>query len=402
MLRHAFMLAAFMLAAFTAVLASSSSFNTVLSPWRFINRPDGLPTAHLSSRQPYPQPVLTLPYVPGIMDVTLKHFCLWSQSVNPSNPNEANITYSEFRVNDSACRSCCGTSSGSFLKGRGCHQAPFAKALESSAMTGCVAAYENAFQGWWLGQWFRDIKGGRDTAFGEGLPILVKVEGLDCASVKEGDLVSANVVADGVSICHADDPAVISPSGTEKRLIPPSIAQPISTDPFSLLLLPLGDLPSGNFTLRATIAGAPLSVRLWDNVGDDLVVGAIEPNAENGISVAFSGPAIGVGLMVTTNSADASLNWAFEGEIRESNGGDTPTTVIADAGSGTRTASAEGVGTTSVSDILSMGTTQPPVLSSPTTTASSDIQQSSDATALSSHLVEMLAYLWACVLIVWK
>jgi hypothetical protein len=157
------------------------------------------------SAQSLPQPVLTLPYTPGLMDATLKHFCLYSRT------NSINISYSESRRNDNLCSSCCGTTTSTFINSRSCHQSPFAKSYESTAFgAGCVSAYENAFQGWWLGQWFREIKGGRDTAFGERQPILVNVEGLDCAGIREED---------AVAVCGADNPGRSIARGVERMFV---------------------------------------------------------------------------------------------------------------------------------------------------------------------------------------
>jgi hypothetical protein len=167
-------------------------------------------TIMTTTAQSLPQPVLPLPYTPNIMDATLKHFCLWSHS------NNVNISYSESRQNDAVCASCCGTTDSTYVNGRSCHQSPFAKSYESAAFgAGCVSSYENAFQGWWLGQWFREIKGGRNTAFGERQPILVNVEGLDCAGVRENDVVGGNVEVNPVAVCGADNPGRTFASGVE-------------------------------------------------------------------------------------------------------------------------------------------------------------------------------------------
>ena len=172
-----------------------------------------------TAQSSYPQPVLPMPYPPGIMDATLKHLCLYSKGAN-----SFNLSYSDYRRNEEACisgssKSCCGTTSSHFVNGRSCHQSPFAITYESGEFgSACVSAYENAFQGWWLGQWRREITGSRSTAFGENQPILVNVEGLDCASVKEADLVGANVEEDPITICGSDNPSRSLANGVESAL----------------------------------------------------------------------------------------------------------------------------------------------------------------------------------------
>jgi hypothetical protein len=147
-----------------------------------------------------PQPVLTLPYAPGIMDATLRHLCLYSHT------NTFNLTNSLSRRNDSVCDACCGTASSAGIasSSRSCHQSPFALSYESGkGGVGCLSGYENAFQGWWLGQLLRDIKGSRSTAFGEDQPILVQIEGLECSEVTEADVVGKNGELSAVSVCGA-------------------------------------------------------------------------------------------------------------------------------------------------------------------------------------------------------
>ena len=80
-----------------------------------------------------------------------------------------------------------------------------------------MSSYENAFQGWWLGQWASNITMHRNTAFGEKQPVRVEVEGLDCASVKEADVVGANVEEDLVTVCGADNPGRAVAKGVESE-----------------------------------------------------------------------------------------------------------------------------------------------------------------------------------------
>jgi hypothetical protein len=198
-------IAAFILAAFSV---ASYDFAFFISLWEPTASNYAISSHQLERRQQLPQPVLELPYTPGVMDTTVKHHCLWIRTTNPSNPNEANISYSESRRNDDKCMNCCPPTSNSEIEETSCHQAPFAKSYESGSLTECVSAYENAFQGWWLGQWFRDIKGGRDTAFGERLPILLRVTGLECDTVQEDDVSNT---------CGADTSYGLPTSGIESK-----------------------------------------------------------------------------------------------------------------------------------------------------------------------------------------
>jgi hypothetical protein len=141
-----------------------------------------------STSQSLPQPTLSILYDPNFTSQITRHFCLSFQNLNSPSKNVANITYSETSRGTHTCNGCCSRRPGfEGLSSLSCHQAPFAKSLEaegSDASVVCVDKSSNAFQGWILGQWFREVKGGRDTAFGEGLPISVEVVGVDC----EGEL----------------------------------------------------------------------------------------------------------------------------------------------------------------------------------------------------------------------
>ena len=107
-----------------------------------------------------------------------------------------------------------------------------------------------------------------------------------------------------------------------ERVIPPSIAKNTYHDDYSLVIVPFGDLsPAGEYTLEATIKGEAFDVRLWDNVGQDLVVGAITPDAQNKIKLNFKGPRVGVGLMVATPDTDAEVSWELSGTGGGSSGG---------------------------------------------------------------------------------
>lgn len=94
-------------------------------------------------------------------------------------------------------------------------------------------------------------------------------------------------------------------------MIPPSVAQNSYDDSYSLVIVPFGDLAAGDYILDANITGLAFDIRLWDNVGNDLVEGVITPNAQNQISLSFKGPRIGVGLMLATPDTKAEIAWAF-------------------------------------------------------------------------------------------
>ena len=108
-------------------------------------------------------------------------------------------------------------------------------------------------------------------------------------------------------------------------MIPPDVAKNIYNDvyneKYSLVIVPLGDLAPGEYTLDANLTGTAFDVRLWDNVGRSLVVGPINPNDANQISLRFDGPAIGVGLMMATPDAKAEIAWELGGSAGGSGGG---------------------------------------------------------------------------------
>jgi hypothetical protein len=109
-------------------------------------------------------------------------------------------------------------------------------------------------------------------------------------------------------------------------------------------------------------------------VGDDLIVGVITPDERNHISLTFSGPAIGVGLMVATGDTETTISWALE--TSDNGDGDSATVTLS---SPSETVHAPM--TTSLSDILSLGTTQPPLSVSPTVAVASGSASSSAASS---------------------
>lgn len=153
-----------------------------------------------------PMPVLELPYTPLVLDETVKNMCLWL-----GGKQEAVLTYSRVRNDGGKCVGCCSgvrVLAGEPFAGdrTSCDEAPFAKtyeALSAGASLACVDAYENSFQGWWFGRWSAYTRA-TVPGFGDGSKFLVRVTGLDCATVKKSDLRGCG----GIPILRVDDGGV--------------------------------------------------------------------------------------------------------------------------------------------------------------------------------------------------
>lgn len=161
-----------------------------------------------------PMPVLELPYTPLVLDETVKNMCLWL-----GGRQEAVLTYSRVRNDGGKCEGCCSGVSvpaGEPFAGdkTSCDEAPFAKtyeALNAGANLACVDAYENSFQGWWFGRWSGYTRA-TVPGFQDGSKFIVRVTGLDCATVKKSDLRGCG----GTPILRRDDGGVQTSGSTSE------------------------------------------------------------------------------------------------------------------------------------------------------------------------------------------
>jgi len=256
-------------------------------------------------------PVLLLPYTPLVLDQTVKNMCLWLRNQGGPSANEATLTYSVVRNDGGKCKGCCTgvtVPAGQPYAGEktSCDEAPFARtyeALNSGATLACVDRYENGFQGFWFGSWLVYTRA-TIPGFGNGSKFIVRVTGINCATVNPSDLLGCG----GTPLSAAPTPRLLlkRDNGTETQVIPASVANSTS----NLVIAPLGDLDVGIYSMAARIEGPVTNVMLWDNMGDP-VGNVTTDDVTSGSTFQFniSTYAIGVSLLIETNQTTANVTW---------------------------------------------------------------------------------------------
>jgi len=242
-------------------------------------------------------PTITFFYVEGLADYIVSNICLGMRKRGKTQND--NLTYDP--TNKSQKRNAAGCVTGKCnypVTGMSCDEYPFASTAEggSGAQVGCVPAYQNTDQGGYLSS-FYVIEGiilGRK--FG------VEVSGVDCSLFdRVGTLPRSGKRAIDV---HS--------SGYNATVLEPYRIGPQNQ---RRVVLSLGDLDNGSYTLSANTGGQFSSAILVDSDGGQI---ANQPGSESAKSIQanFQGPATGLGLIIFTTSDKLNVTYTLVGRFR--------------------------------------------------------------------------------------
>jgi len=208
-----------------------------------------------------------------------------------------NLTYDP--TNKSQKRNAAGCVTGKCnypVTGMSCDEYPFASTAEggSGAQVGCVPAYQNTDQGGYLSS-FNVIEG-----IIPGRKFGVQVSGVDCSLF---DRVGPPL--------HAGKSATdVHNSGYNATVLEPYRIGPQNQ---RRVILSLGDLDNGNYTLSANTGSQFSSAILVDSDGGQIVNQT--GGSANSIQANFQGPAMGLGLIIFTTSNKLNATYTFNGTV---------------------------------------------------------------------------------------
>ncbi|WYZ42163.1 hypothetical protein EsH8_V_001058 [Colletotrichum jinshuiense] len=208
------------------------------------------------------------------------------------------------RGRESGCRGCCknirklsGVNAGSRTE---CDEFPYKSTLEggASAWTRCVTAWENQLQGYHLNSWYSDV------GILTGDQFIVRVLGLDCATVKEDDLQGC----EGGSFKR--QLASEGYSGTETTM------HRTLDGKVNVVVVPFGDLDGGSFLANARmVTGTLNSATIIDGDGQPMASFSYSELSklytQGGMSMNWdlSDYVGGIGLIGETSSSNVNLVW---------------------------------------------------------------------------------------------
>lgn len=253
-------------------------------------------------------------FVPTSVPCKISYRCLFHSGIRHQlgySAQEIVLTYAgdgsdcaNQRGRESGCRGCCknirklsGVNAGSRTE---CDEFPYKSTLEggASAWTRCVTAWENQLQGYHLNSWYSDV------GILPGDQFIVRVLGLDCATVKEDDLQGC----EGGSFKR--QLASEGYSGTETTM------HRTLDGKVNVVVVPFGDLDGGSFLANARmVTGTLNSATIIDGDGQPMASFSYSELSklytQGGMSMNWdlSDYVGGIGLIGETSSSNVNLVW---------------------------------------------------------------------------------------------